>query len=79
MNINLGNAICLFCYRRYKNDLWYKISKECFECFYKSITDSECTKCCCIAKNIANKGTPNHLLVNKVLEYHYNNFNHYTM
>lgn len=37
------------------------------------------SECCCIAKNIANKGTPNHLLVNKVLEYHYNNFNHYTM
>lgn len=40
---------------------------------------SQWRECCCIAKNIANKGTPNHLLVNKVLEYHYNNFNHYTM
>lgn len=26
-------------------------------------------KCCLIAKNIAEKGTPNHLLVNKVMEY----------
>lgn len=40
---------------------------------------SQWRECCCIAKNIANKGTLNHLLVNKVLEYHYNNFNHYTM
>lgn len=40
---------------------------------------SQWRECCCIAKYIANKGTPNHLLVNKVLEYHYNNFNHYTM
>ena len=24
---------------------------------------------CCIAKNIANNGTPNHILVNKVLDY----------
>lgn len=26
-------------------------------------------ECCCIAKNIAEKGTPNHLLVNKAMEY----------
>ena len=26
-------------------------------------------ECCCIAKNIAEKGTPNHLLVNKVVDY----------
>ena len=26
-------------------------------------------ECCLIAKNIAEKGTPNHLLVNKVIEY----------
>ena len=26
-------------------------------------------ECCCIAKNIADNGTPNHLLVNKVLNY----------
>lgn len=35
-------------------------------------------ECCCIAKNIADKGTPNHLLVNKVLEYSVNNFTRYT-
>ena len=27
-------------------------------------------ECCAIASNIANKGTPNHLLVNKVLKFH---------
>ena len=26
-------------------------------------------ECCAIAKNIAEKGTPNHMLVNKVIEY----------
>lgn len=26
-------------------------------------------ECCCIAKNIADNGTPNHILVNKVLNY----------
>ena len=35
-------------------------------------------ECCCIAKNIANNGTPNHLLVNKILEYPSIHFNIYT-
>ena len=26
-------------------------------------------ECCAIAKNIATKGTPNHLLVNKIMDY----------
>jgi uncharacterized protein (TIGR02328 family) len=26
-------------------------------------------ECCCIAKNIAEKGTPNHILVNKIMDY----------
>ena len=26
-------------------------------------------ECCCIAKNIAEKGTPNHLLVNRIIDY----------
>lgn len=30
---------------------------------------SQWRECCCIARNIAVKGTPNHILVNKVLEY----------
>lgn len=30
---------------------------------------SQWRECCCIARNIAVDGTPNHVLVNKVLEY----------
>ena len=30
---------------------------------------SQWRECCCIARNIAVNGTPNHLLVNKVLEF----------
>lgn len=30
---------------------------------------SQWRECCCIAKNIAENGTPNHLLVNKILDY----------
>lgn len=30
---------------------------------------SQWRECCCIARNIAVNGTPNHILVNKVLEY----------
>ena len=35
-------------------------------------------ECVLIAKQIAEKGTPNHLLVNKVVEYPENMFNSYT-
>lgn len=35
-------------------------------------------ECCCIAKNIAVNGTPNHLLVNKVLNYPSIHFIYYT-
>lgn len=35
-------------------------------------------ECCCIIKNIADKDTPNHLLVNKVLKYHSSHFEYYT-
>ena len=31
-------------------------------------------ECCAIASNLANKGTPNHLLVNKILNYPKNHF-----
>lgn len=30
---------------------------------------SQWRECCCIAKNIADNGTPNHILVNKILNY----------
>ena len=35
-------------------------------------------ECCAIARNIAEKGKPNHLLVNKVMEYPMEHFNYYT-
>lgn len=34
-------------------------------------------ECCCIAKNISTKGTPNHLLVNKILDYPIEHFHRY--
>lgn len=34
---------------------------------------------CCIARNIAKNGTPNHLLVNKVLDYPSSEFRKYTI
>ena len=39
---------------------------------------SQWRECCCIAKNIATDGTPNHLLVNKVLNYSTIHFIYYT-
>ncbi len=35
-------------------------------------------ECCCIAKNIADNGTPNHILVNEVLNYPTIHFVEYT-
>lgn len=35
-------------------------------------------ECCCICKNIATNGTPNHLLVNKVMNYPSVHFMEYT-
>lgn len=34
-------------------------------------------ECCAIASNLAKKGTPNHSLVNKILDYHYSDFTEY--
>ena len=39
---------------------------------------SQWRECCCIAKNIANNGTPNHLLVNKIMDYEFVHFMEYT-
>lgn len=36
-------------------------------------------ECCLIAKQIAENGTPNHVLVNRVMEYEPEHFWHYTM
>lgn len=38
---------------------------------------SQWRECCCIARNIAVNGTPNHILVNKVLEYPVRDFMSY--
>lgn len=35
-------------------------------------------ECCCIAKNIVINGTPNHILVNKIMDYSLNHFVNYT-
>lgn len=36
-------------------------------------------ECCCIAKNIAMYGTPNHVLVNRILDYPLDDFVTYTV
>lgn len=36
-------------------------------------------ECCCIAKSIAEKGTPNHILVNKIMDYPIEHFIRYAM
>lgn len=38
---------------------------------------SQWRECCCIARNIAVNGTPNHLLVNKVLDYDLQHLHYY--
>jgi uncharacterized protein (TIGR02328 family) len=38
---------------------------------------SQWRECCCIAKNIAEKGTPNHILVNRVMDYPMEHFYRY--
>ena len=35
-------------------------------------------ECCCIAKNIVEKGTPNHILVNKIMRYQIDHFIKYS-
>ena len=39
---------------------------------------SQYRECCCIAKSIAEKGTPNHILVNRIMDYPLNHFASYT-
>ena len=39
---------------------------------------SQYRECCCIAKNIHDKGTPNHILVNKIMDYSIEHFIAYT-
>ena len=46
--------------------LWHK---DLIEALPRKQLISQWRECCCIAKNISINGTPNHLLVNKVLKY----------
>ena len=39
---------------------------------------SQWRECCCITKNIADKGIPNHILVNKIMNYSDLDFYYYT-
>ena len=39
---------------------------------------SQYRECCCIAKSIVEKGTPNHILVNRIMDYPLNHFAIYT-
>ena len=40
---------------------------------------SQWRECCCIARNIYKNGTPNHILVNKIIEYPDEEFNGYAL
>lgn len=40
---------------------------------------SQYRECCLIAKNIAEKGTPNHILVNRIMDYPLSHFYAYTL
>lgn len=55
--------------------LWHK---DLIEVLPRQQLIAQWRECCCIAKNIAEKGTPNHILVNKVTDYPPNHFFHYT-
>ena len=54
--------------------LWYKLL---IPVLPKQQLLGQWRECCLIAKNIAEKGTPNHLLVNKILDYPESHFNTY--
>lgn len=55
--------------------LWHK---DLIEVLPRQQLLSQWRECCCIARNISVNGTPNHLLVNKILEYPIENFIAYT-
>lgn len=40
---------------------------------------SQWRECCCIARNIAVNGTPNHILVNRIMDYPITHFMKYTL
>ena len=54
--------------------LWHK---ELIHCLPKNQLLGQWRECCCIAKSIAEKGTPNHILVNKIMDYPIDHFAYY--
>ena len=59
--------------------LWHK---ELIPYLDKQRLVAQWRECCCIAKNIADKGTPNHILVNKIINYpieHFYTYGFYIM
>ena len=55
--------------------LWHK---ELIPYLDKQRLVAQWRECCCIAKNIHDKGTPNHILVNKIMDYPTEHFIAYT-
>ena len=55
--------------------LWHK---DLISVLPKKQLISQWRECCCIARNIAVNGTPNHLLVNKIMDYPLGMFTTYT-
>ena len=55
--------------------LWHK---ELIPYLDKQRLVAQWRECCCIAKNIHDKGTPNHILVNKIMDYPIEHFIAYT-
>ena len=56
--------------------LWHK---DLISCLPKQQLLGQWKECCGIASNIASKGTPNHILVNKILNYPLGHFYSYGM
>ena len=55
--------------------IWHK---SLISCLPRQQLLGQWRECCLIAKNIAENGTPNHLLVNKIMNYPPNHFYQYT-
>ena len=56
--------------------LWHK---DLIEVLPRQQLVAQWRECCCIAKNLAENGTPNHILVNRILEYTSEHFTEYCL
>lgn len=56
--------------------LWHR---DLIEVLPKQQLIAQWRECCCIARNIVVNGTPNHLLVNKILDYDLSEFYSYSI